>query len=83
MYIHVLPNSSRHYLHLVLKPYLLVLNNIVKIYTENSGMNCFWIIDINSKEVLDRLHETSRARCFDSYNFATLYIPHDALKAII
>ena len=43
-------------------------------------------LDINnSTEVLDRLHEinkTSRARQFDSYDFATLYtnIPHNALK---
>ena len=44
----------------------------------------YWIIN-NSTEVLDRLHQinkTSRARKFDSYNFATLYtnIPHNALK---
>ena len=65
--IDVLANSSLHYFHLVLKPYLL---NIVKVYTD--------IVDY-SKEVLDKLHninETSRARCFDSYNFATLYIFH-------
>ena len=50
----------------------------------HSGINCFWIIN-NSTEVLDRLHKinkTSRAKQFDSYNFATLYtnIPHNALK---
>ena len=50
----------------------------------HSGVNCFWIIN-NSTEVLDRLHQinkTSRARKFDSYDFATLYtnIPHNALK---
>ena len=43
-----------------------------------------WIVN-NSTEVLDRLHQinkTSRARLFDSYDFATLYtnIPHNALK---
>ena len=47
-------------------------------------VNCFWIIN-SSTEVLDRLYQinkTSRARRFDSYDFATLYtnIPHDALK---
>ena len=50
----------------------------------HTEVNCYWIID-NSKEVLDRLYrinETSQAKSFDSYNFATLYtnIPHDALK---
>ena len=50
----------------------------------HSGINCFWIVN-NSTEVLDRLHKinkTSRARRFDSYDFATLYtnIPHNALK---
>ena len=49
-----------------------------------SGINCFWIIN-NSTEVLDRLHQinkTSRARKFDNYDFATLHtnIPHNALK---
>ena len=41
----------------------------------HSGINCFWIIN-NSTEVLDRLHKinnTSRAKQFDSYDFATLY----------
>ena len=47
-------------------------------------MNCYWIID-NSKEVLNRLHNinnVSQAKCFDSYDFATLYtnIPHEGLK---
>ena len=51
---------------------------------KNTGVNCFWIIE-NSKEVLDRLrtiNETSIAKSFDSYDFATLYtnIPHVALK---
>ena len=50
-------------------------------------MNCYWVID-NSKEVLDRLHninKVSGAKCFDSYDFATLYtnIPHDGLKSNI
>ena len=50
----------------------------------HTGVNCYWIID-NSKEVLDRLcriNETSQAKFFDSYDFATLYtnIPHDAYK---
>ena len=50
----------------------------------HSGINCFWIIN-NSTEVLDRLHKInkiSRAKQFDSYDFATLYtnIPHNALK---
>ena len=50
----------------------------------HSGINCFWIVN-NSTEVLDRLHQinkTSRARRFDSYDFAILYtnIPHNALK---
>ena len=49
-----------------------------------TGVNCYWIID-NSKDVLDKLHsinETSRAKSFESFDFATLYttIPHDALK---
>ena len=38
-------------------------------------MNCSWVID-NSKEVLDRLHninKVSGAKCFDSYDFSTLY----------
>ena len=47
-------------------------------------MNCYCIID-NSKEVLNKLHNinnVSQAKCFDSYDFATLYtnIPHDRLK---
>ena len=47
-------------------------------------MKCYWIID-NSKEVLNRLHNinnVSQAKCFDSYDFATLYtnIPHEGLK---
>ena len=50
----------------------------------HSEINCFWIIN-DSAEVLDRLHKinkTSRAKQFDSYDFATLYtnIPHNALK---
>ena len=50
-----------------------------------TGVNFYWVID-NSKEVLDRLHNintVSGAKCFDSYDFATLYtnnIPHDWLK---
>ena len=45
------------------------------------------VID-NSKEVLDRLHninKVSGAKCFDSYDFATLYtnIPHVGLKSNI
>ena len=42
-------------------------------------MNCYWIID-NSKEVLNmyRLlinnNNVSQAKCFDSYDFAALYI---------
>ena len=56
------------------------------IYYNHSEINCFWIVN-NSTEVLDRLHQmdkTSRARRFDSYDFATLYtnIPHNALKNI-
>ena len=51
---------------------------------KHTGVNCFWIVE-NSVEVLKKLHninETSRAKYFDSYDFATLYtnIPHDALK---
>ena len=50
----------------------------------HSRIICFGIIN-NSTEVLDRLHQinkTSRARKYDSYDFATLYtnIPHNALK---
>ena len=53
----------------------------------HTGVNCYWVID-NSKEVLDRLHninKVSGAKCFDSYDFATLYtnIPHDGLKSNI
>ena len=49
-----------------------------------TGVNCFWIIE-NSLEVLDKLQSintTSRARSFESFDFATLYtnIPHNALK---
>ena len=81
--INALQNSFHHYLLLVLKQYLLVINNIVMVYN-HSGINCFWIIN-NSTEVLDRLHQinkTLRARQFDIYNFATLYTntPHNALK---
>ena len=48
-----------------------------------TGVNCYWIID-NSKDVLDnlqRINETSQAKSFESFDFATLYttIPHDAL----
>ena len=47
-------------------------------------MNCFWIID-NSQQVLSALSKInyfSTAKCFDSYDFSTLYtsIPHAALK---
>ena len=44
-------------------------------------MNCYWIVD-NSKEVLKRLHNISHVKCFNSYDFATLYtnIPHEGLK---
>ena len=50
----------------------------------HSGINCFWIIN-NSTEVLEWLYQinkTSKARKFDSYDFATLYmnIPHNGLK---
>ena len=50
-------------------------------------MNCYWVID-TSKYVLDRLqniNKVSGAKCFDSYDFATLYtnIPHDGLKSNI
>ena len=43
-----------------------------------TGGNCYWVID-NSKEVLNRLYDNnnnnvSHAKCFDSYDFATLYI---------
>ena len=53
----------------------------------HTGVNCYWVID-NSKEVLDRLHninKVSGAKCFDSFDFATLYtnIPHDGLKSNI
>ena len=83
--INALQNSSYRYLLLVLKPCILTH---YKQYCDgiynHSGINCFWIVN-NSTEVLDRLHQinkTSRARRFDSYNFATLYtnIPHNALK---
>ena len=55
------------------------------IYRRTGVNNCYWIID-NSKDVLDRLHninKVSGAKCFDSYDFATLYtnIPHDGLKS--
>ena len=57
--------------------------NCAGIYN-HSGINFFGIIN-NSTEVLDRLHKinkTSRAKQFDSYDFATLYmnIPHNTLK---
>ena len=50
----------------------------------NTGVNCFWIIS-NSLEVMDmlqRINVTRKAKCFDSYDFSTLYtsIPHDSLK---
>ena len=53
----------------------------------HTRVNCYWVID-NSKEVLDRLHninKVSGAKCFDSFDFATLYtnIPHDGLKSNI
>ena len=49
-----------------------------------TGVNCFWIID-NSQQVLSALSKInyfSTAKCFDSYDFTTLYtsIPHAALK---
>ena len=49
-----------------------------------TGVNCFWIID-NSQQVLSTLNKInyfSTAKCFDSYDFSTLYtsIPHTALK---
>ena len=48
---------------------------------KNTGINCFWIIN-NSQQVLNRVHNISSARCFDSYDFSTLYtsIPHNSLK---
>ena len=80
----VLVNDYHHYLHHVLRP-------VYKQYYEGlyrrTGVNCYWVID-NSKEVLDRLYninKVSGAKCFDSYDFATLYtnIPHDGLKSNI
>ena len=49
-----------------------------------TGVNCFWIID-NSQQVLSTLNKInyfSTAKCFDSYDFSTLYtsIPHAELK---
>ena len=82
--IHAPPNSSRHYLLLVLKQLLIHYKQYCDGIYNHSGINCFWIIN-HSTEVLDRLHQinkTSRARKFDSNDFATLYtnIPHNALK---
>ena len=51
----------------------------------HTGVKCYWIVD-NSNKVLKRLHNinnnVSQAKCFDSYDFATLYtnIPHEGLK---
>ena len=53
-----------------------------------TGVNCFWMID-NSQQVLSALSKITIAKCFDSYDFSTLYtsIPHatlkEALKALI
>ena len=49
-----------------------------------TAVNCFWIID-NSQQVLSALSKInyfSTAKCFDSYDFSTLYtsIPHAALN---
>ena len=54
---------------------------------KRSGVNCFWVIE-NSLEVLEklrRINKTSEARCFETYDFATLYtsVPHDMLKSSI
>ena len=50
----------------------------------HTGVNCYWIVD-NSKEALNRLHNinnVSQAKCFDCYDFSTLYtnIAHEGLK---
>ena len=47
-------------------------------------INCFWIIN-NSQQVLNRvcnINLNSSAKCFDSYDFSTLYtsIPHNSLN---
>ena len=49
-----------------------------------TGVNCYWIID-NSQQVLSALSKInyfSTAKCFDTYDFSTLYtsIPHTSLK---
>ena len=54
---------------------------------KRTGVNCFWVIE-NSMEVLEklrRINKTSEARCFETYDFATLYtsILHDMLKSSI
>ena len=82
-----------HFPVIVFTAYALVGNSFyihVHVYTKiyrHTGVNCYWVID-NSKEVLDRLHninKVSGAKCFDSFDFATLYtnIPHDGLKSNI
>ena len=53
--IHAPPNSSRHYLLLVLKTILIHYKQYCDGLYNHSGINCFWIIN-NSTEVLDRLH---------------------------
>ena len=71
---------------IIITTYIMLMQYCEGIY-RRLGVKCYWVID-NSKEVLDRLHninKVSGAKCFDSYDFATLYtnIPHDGLKSNI
>ena len=58
-----------------LKPYLLIINNIVMVFITILELTAFGLSIYNSTEILDRLQQinkTSRVRRFDSYDFATL-----------
>ena len=52
----------------------------------NSGVNCFWIININnSQQVLDKLHTINHFSKAKHFDFSTLFssIPHVFLKLVL
>ena len=81
--INALQNSSHHYLLLVLKPYLPIINNIVMVFITILELIAFGLSTTLLKFWTGYIKLIRpQAKRFDSYDFATLYknIPHNALK---
>ena len=78
--------GSQLYLLHVSKQHLHITNNIVKEYIEELVLTVLELLKIQWKcWKTKRINKTSEARCFDTYDFATLYtsITHDMLKSSI